>query len=72
MEKGRAERFALSVEKYVPDAITSAVFMVVILFIFASLIGIPVSKTIDAYSKGDSYPWEWEIKWAIFAPPSGT
>jgi short-chain fatty acids transporter len=52
VEKGRAERFALSVEKYVPDAITSAVFMVVILFIFASLIGVPVSKTIDAYYRG--------------------
>ncbi len=51
-EKGRDERFAGSVEKYVPDAITSSVFMVIILFIFATLIGVPVSKTIDAYYKG--------------------
>ncbi|MBM4328369.1 MAG: short-chain fatty acid transporter [Deltaproteobacteria bacterium] len=51
-EKGRVESFALSVEKYVPDAITSAVFMVVILFIFASLIGVPLSQTVDAYYKG--------------------
>jgi short-chain fatty acids transporter len=51
-EKGRAERFAQSVEKYIPDAITSAVFMVIILFIFTTLIGVPVSKTIDAYYKG--------------------
>jgi len=50
--KGRAERFAESVEKYIPDAITSAVFMVVILFIFTTLIGIPVSKTVDAYYRG--------------------
>ena len=28
MGKGRVERFALTVEKYVPDAITSAVSMV--------------------------------------------
>ncbi len=52
MEKGRVERFALTVEKYVPDAITSAVFMVIILFIFATSIGIPLSKTTDAYYKG--------------------
>ena len=38
MEKGRVERFALTVEKYVPDAITSAVFMVIILFIFTTSI----------------------------------
>ena len=49
MEKGRAERFALSVEKYVPDAITSAVIMVIILFLFATSIGVPVSKTTDAF-----------------------
>ena len=52
MEKGRAERFALSVEKYVPDAITSAVIMVIILFLFASSIGVPVSKTTDAFYRG--------------------
>jgi short-chain fatty acids transporter len=52
MEKGRAERFALAVEKIVPDAITSAVIMVVILFIFATLIGVPLSKTTEAYYKG--------------------
>jgi short-chain fatty acids transporter len=51
-EKGRAERFAQSVEKYIPDAITSSVFMVVILFIFTTLIGVPVSKTVDAYYRG--------------------
>jgi short-chain fatty acids transporter len=50
--KGRAERFAESVEKFIPDAITSAVFMVIILFIFTTLIGIPVSKTVDAYYRG--------------------
>jgi short-chain fatty acids transporter len=50
--KGRAQRFALAVENYIPDAITSAVFMVVILFIFTTLIGVPVSQTIDAYYKG--------------------
>jgi short-chain fatty acids transporter len=52
MEKGRAERFASSVEKIVPDAITSSVFMVVILFIFTILIGVPLSKTTDAYYRG--------------------
>lgn len=51
-ENGLAQRFALSVERYVPDAITSAVFMVIILFIFTALIGVPVSQTIDAYYKG--------------------
>ncbi len=52
MEKGRVERFALTVEKYVPDAITSAVFMVIILFIFTTSIGVPLSKTTEAYYKG--------------------
>jgi short-chain fatty acids transporter len=52
MEKGRAERFALSVEKYVPDAITSAVIMVIILFLFATSIGVPASKTTDAFYRG--------------------
>jgi short-chain fatty acids transporter len=52
MEKGRAERFASSVEKIVPDAITSAVFMVIILFIFTTSIGVPISKTVDAYYRG--------------------
>lgn len=52
MEKGRAERFALAVEKYIPDAITSAVFMVIILFIFTTSIGVPISKTVDAYYRG--------------------
>jgi len=51
-EKGRAERFALAVEKYIPDAITSAVFMVIILFIFTTSIGVPISKTTEAYYKG--------------------
>ncbi len=51
-EKGRAERFALTAEKYIPDAITSSVFMVIILFIFATSIGVPISQTIDAYYKG--------------------
>ena len=55
MEKGRAERFALAVEKIVPDAITSAVIMVVILFIFATRIGVPLSKTTDAYHKGFTF-----------------
>ena len=52
MEKGRAERFALSVEKYVPDAITSAIIMVIILFLFATSIGVPMSKTTDAFYRG--------------------
>ncbi len=49
---GGAQRFAQSVEKYVPDAITSAVIMVLALFVFASFIGVPLSKTIDAYYRG--------------------
>ena len=52
MQKGRVERFSLAVEKYVPDAITSAVFMVIILFVFTTSIGIPLSKTTEAYYKG--------------------
>jgi len=52
MEKGSLERFALFIEKYVPDAITSAVIMVIILFLFATAIGVPVEKTGAAYYKG--------------------
>ncbi len=52
MDKGRAERFASSVEKFVPDAITSAVIMVAILFLFATSIGVPIGKTTEAYYKG--------------------
>ncbi len=49
---GGAQRFAQTVEKYVPDAITSAVIMVLALFVFASFIGVPLSKTVDAYYRG--------------------
>jgi short-chain fatty acids transporter len=51
-EKGRAERFALAAEKYVPDAITSAVIMVIILFLYAWSIGVPADKTTDAFYRG--------------------
>jgi len=51
-EMGLAQRFAQSVEKYVPDAITSAVFMVIILFAFTISIGVPITQTVDAYYKG--------------------
>ncbi len=49
---GAMERFALAIEKYVPDAITSAVVMIIILFVFATGIGVPVEKTGAAYYKG--------------------
>jgi short-chain fatty acids transporter len=52
LEKGRMERFALVVEKYVPDAISSAIFMVIILFLFATAIGVPAAKTGEAFYKG--------------------
>ena len=50
--KGRMERFADAAERVVPDAISSAVFMVFILFVFALAIGVPVEKTGEAYYKG--------------------
>lgn len=52
LEKGRMERFALVMEKYVPDAISSAVIMVLILTLFATSIGVPLFKTGEAYYKG--------------------
>ena len=55
VEKGQLgimERFALAIEKYVPDAITSAVVMIIILFVFATGIGTPLEKTGAAYYKG--------------------
>lgn len=52
VKKGRMERFADAAEKVVPDAISSAVFMVLILFVFAVSIGVPVEKTGDAFYKG--------------------
>lgn len=52
MEKGRVERFADVAEKYVPDAISSAVIMIIILFLFATAIGVPVAKTGEAFYKG--------------------
>jgi short-chain fatty acids transporter len=51
-KKGRMERFADAAERLVPDAISSAVFMVLILFVFALSIGVPAEKAGEAYYKG--------------------
>lgn len=48
----RLQSFALSVERIVPDAITSSVAMLVILVIFALAIGTSVGAVTDAYFRG--------------------
>lgn len=52
MEKDSARAFASVVEKVIPDTITSAVGMVLLLFLFATIIGVPLAKTVEAYYKG--------------------
>lgn len=46
------DKLAVMVEKVVPDAITTSIFLLVVLIVIAMGIGTPVAETVDAYYRG--------------------
>lgn len=52
VKQSRVEKFGTWIEKLVPDAISSSVIMMIVLFALALSIGVPFGKTFDAYYKG--------------------
>ncbi len=48
----RLDRFALIIARFVPDAISACVALVMLLFVIALLLGNPLIKVVDAYYQG--------------------
>lgn len=46
------DRFAKAIGRLVPDAITSSIILIVLMFVVALLIGNSLTKTVDAYYQG--------------------
>ncbi|MEP7270807.1 MAG: TIGR00366 family protein [Acidobacteriota bacterium] len=51
-ERGLLDRFALIIARFVPDAITACVFLMVLLFLAALALGNSVTRVRDAYYQG--------------------